>query len=54
MAFMAYLPAATLLGRETYLPSWAGWLAPVVGIALFALALWAFTRASRRYQSSGH
>jgi len=54
MAFMAYLPASTLLGRGTYLPLWAGWLAPVVGTALFALALWAFSRASRGYQSAGH
>jgi ABC-2 type transport system permease protein len=54
MAFMAYLPAALLLGRDTYLPSWAGWLAPFVGAAAFALALWIFTRASRGYQSSGH
>jgi ABC-2 type transport system permease protein len=54
MAFMAYLPAATLLGKGTYLPSWAGWLAPLVGIVAFALALWAFTRASRGYQSAGH
>ena len=54
MAFMAYLPAATLLERETYLPSWAGWLAPVVGVMAFGVALWVFARASRGYQSSGH
>lgn len=54
MAFMAYLPAATLLGRETHLPVWAGWLTPVVGIVAFGLALWLFVRASRGYQSSGH
>lgn len=54
MAFMAYLPAATLLERETYLPGWSGWLAPVVGVVAFAVALWAFTRASRGYQSAGH
>jgi ABC-2 type transport system permease protein len=54
MAFMAYLPAAALLDRETYLPAWAGWLAPVVGLTVFSLAIWVFLRASRGYQSSGH
>jgi ABC-2 type transport system permease protein len=54
MAFMAYLPAAALLGRDTYLPVWFGWLAPVVGVVAFGLALWLFVRASRGYQSSGH
>ena len=29
-------------------------LAPLVGMSLFALALWVFSRASREYQSSGH
>lgn len=54
MAFMSYLPAAAILDRETYLPAWAGWLAPVVGVVAFSIALWAFTRASRGYQSAGH
>lgn len=54
MAFMAYLPAAALLGRETYLPVWMGWLSPLVGVIVFGLALWLFVRASRGYQSSGH
>ncbi|HVL22855.1 MAG TPA: ABC-2 family transporter protein [Thermomicrobiales bacterium] len=54
MAFMAYLPASTLLERETFLPLWVGWLAPAVGAVMFVLALWVFARASRGYQSSGH
>lgn len=54
MAFMAYLPAAALLERDTYLPAWTGWLSPVVGMVAFSLALWIFVRASRGYQSSGH
>lgn len=54
VAFMAYLPASALLGKETYLPEWAGWLTPILGVVLFTAALRIFMRASQGYQSSGN
>jgi ABC-2 type transport system permease protein len=55
VAFVSYLPAAWLLGKEPVLglPSWTGVLAPVVaGIAaLIARAVW--RTAIRHYRSTG-
>jgi ABC-2 type transport system permease protein len=53
LAFVAWLPAATLLHKPTYLPSWAGWLSLPIGITVFATAILMFIRNSRQYQSSG-
>lgn len=55
LAFMAWVPATVLLGRTGELP-FPGWLAPfspLLGAALFWLAVWFFRRESRHYQSAG-
>lgn len=55
LAFMAWVPATVLLDRTEELP-FPGWLAPfspLVGVALFGLAVWFFRRQSRHYQSAG-
>lgn len=54
VAFVAWLPAATLLDKPTYLPAWAGWMSVPIGIVGFAIAMGTFIRSSRHYQSSGH
>lgn len=53
LAFVAWLPVATLLNKPTFMPQWTGWLSLPVGILTFAIALIVFERASRGYQSSG-
>lgn len=54
VAFVAWLPVATMLDKPTFMPGWAGWLSVPIGIVAFALALMVFERSSRHYQSSGH
>lgn len=54
VAFVAWLPAAILLGKETFMPDWAGWLTLPVGIVVMVVAIVTFMRASRGYQSSGN
>lgn len=56
VAFVAYFPASTILGRtdELSVAPWIGWLAPVLGVVLFTLAVQLWTWQSRHYQSSGH
>lgn len=54
VAFVAWLPVATLLDKPTFLPVWAGWLSVPIGIVVFTFALTVFARSSRHYQSSGH
>ena len=56
VAFVAYFPASTLLDRsnELLVSPWLAAAAPLVGLALFLLALRIWRRASRRYQSSGN
>lgn len=54
VAFVAWLPVATMLEKPTFMPSWAGWLSVPIGIVAFALAIKVFARSSRHYQSSGH
>lgn len=53
MAFVAWLPAATLLNKPTFLPLWTGWLGLPIGAVLFWVAITTFMSASRSYQSSG-
>ncbi|MFT3888794.1 MAG: ABC-2 family transporter protein [Arachnia sp.] len=55
LGFIAYLPAAALLGRagETPLPDAVVWLSPAGGWLLLPLALLLFARLSRHYQSPG-
>lgn len=53
LAFVAWLPVATLLDKPTFMPHWAGWLSLPIGTIAFSLAVMVFLRASRHYQSSG-
>lgn len=53
VAFVAWLPVATLLGKPTFMPAWAGWLSVPIGVVVFAIAIVVFVRSSRHYQSSG-
>lgn len=53
LAFVAWLPVATLLGKPTFLPAWAGWLSLPIGAGAFAVAIVVFLKESRQYQSSG-
>lgn len=55
VAFVAYFPASALLEKTDGLivPTWLAWMAPLVGLGLFLLALRIWHRASRGYQSSG-
>jgi ABC-2 type transport system permease protein len=56
MAFMAYFPAAVLLGRtgELQVSPLFAYAAPLVGLIWLALALQIFQYAMRSYQSAGH
>jgi ABC-2 type transport system permease protein len=55
VAFVAWFPASALLDRTGGLivPGWLAWLAPLVGLGAFLIALRIWHRASRGYQSSG-
>lgn len=53
LAFVAWLPVASVLDKPTFLPSWTGWSSLPVGCLAMAGALWVFVRSSRAYQSSG-
>ena len=56
VAFMAYFPAAALLGRTAELqvyPAFA-YCAPLAGVVWMAIALWIFEHEMRNYKSSGH
>ena len=54
VAFVAWLPVATILDKPTFMPAWAGWLSVPIGIMVFTIAILVFVRSSRHYQSSGH
>lgn len=54
LAFVAWLPVATMLDKPTFLPSWTGWLSLPTGIVVFTTAVVTFVKSSRHYQSSGH
>jgi ABC-2 type transport system permease protein len=55
MAFTAYLPVVTLLGLPTagWLPSWAGWCAPLAAAWTWTLALLTWRAGVRHYQGAG-
>jgi ABC-2 type transport system permease protein len=54
-AFVAYYPALVLLGRSDPLglPSWAGWLAPLVSLPAAAVATLVWRAGVRHYGSTG-
>ncbi|HEU5100365.1 MAG TPA: ABC-2 family transporter protein [Roseiflexaceae bacterium] len=56
LAFMAYFPAAVLLGRtgELQVSPLFAYAAPLAGLAWLLAALWIFHYAMRAYQSAGH
>lgn len=54
LAFVAWLPTATLLGKPTFLPDWAGWMSIPIGVVAFTIAICTFVNSSKHYQSSGH
>lgn len=55
VAFVAYLPAAVLMGRTgtTGVPAGLAYASPAVGPVLYILARYAWYRALRRYESVG-
>lgn len=55
MAFTGYLPVVTLLGLpgQEWLPSWAGWCAPLAAVWAWALALLSWRLGVRHYQGGG-
>lgn len=55
VAFVAYLPAAVLMGRTgtTGVPAGLAYASPAVGPVLYVLARYAWYRALRRYESVG-
>jgi len=53
-AFVNFYPATSLLGKDGELfPGWIGWLTPIVGVAVFALAYRTWMRGVNRYQGAG-
>jgi ABC-2 type transport system permease protein len=56
VAFVAYFPASAILGRsdELRVAAWIAWLSPLLGIALFGIAVRVWKWNSARYQSSGN
>ncbi len=56
VAFIAYFPAAVLLGRthDLFVPAVIAYLAPAAGVVWFFLAYQVFRHELRAYQSSGH
>lgn len=55
LAFVSYIPAGVLLGRETTpaLPEPLRWASPLVGVAFLALTLVVWRLGERRYLSTG-
>lgn len=55
LAFVSYVPAGALLGRETVpaLPEAVRWGSPLVGVAFLLIALRVWRVGERRYQSTG-
>ncbi|HEY8742251.1 MAG TPA: ABC-2 family transporter protein [Chloroflexota bacterium] len=56
VAFMAYFPAAVLLGRTAALPvpSIIAYCAPLAGVLWMAMAIAVFQHEVRHYKSAGH
>lgn len=55
IAFTAYLPVVALLGLPGpgWLPGWAGWLAPLAAVWMWAVAALAWRTGVRHYQGGG-
>lgn len=55
VAFVAFLPASAILDRtdELRVSPVLAWVAPLVGLCLFLIAIRIWTRQSRHYQSAG-
>jgi ABC-2 type transport system permease protein len=55
LAFVSYIPAGVLLGRETTpaLPEAMRWCSPLVGVAFLAITLLIWRFGERRYVSTG-
>jgi ABC-2 type transport system permease protein len=56
VAFVAYLPASVILDQTggLHVSTALAWGAPLIGVALFTLALRIWGRMSRQYQSAGN
>lgn len=56
VAFMAYLPAAVLLGKtnDLWVPSILAYCAPLAGVVWMGFALLVFHHEVRHYKSAGH
>lgn len=54
-AFVAYYPVLTLLHRPDPLglPTWTGWLAPLVSVAVCGVAAYVWRTGVRHYRSTG-
>lgn len=53
-AFVNFLPLTVLMGKDTgALPAWIGWLTPLVGPAVFAIAWRIWFAGVNRYQGGG-
>lgn len=65
IAFIAFFPAQFYLGNagttagsgnainSSSVPDWTAWISPVVGAALFAVAVWVWNRGTRRWGATG-
>ena len=55
LIFVSYLPALYILDITSplSLPSWLGWLSPLIALAMVAIARWIWRQGLRRYRSTG-
>ena len=53
LAAVVYYPALTVLSRPDAVPAWVGWVSPLGGFALLALALGTFRLVESSYISTG-
>jgi ABC-type uncharacterized transport system permease subunit len=54
LGFISYYPAGRLLGKSPgAFAAFPELLTPLIGLAFFALALWAWHAGLRRYESTG-
>lgn len=54
IAFVNFYPASILVGKHSEIfPAWTGWLTPLVGFVIFALAYRTWMGAVNRYQGAG-
>ena len=53
-SLVMHVPASEILGKPIFgWPSWAAWISPLSGIALFGAMVLLFSRAMRFYRSTG-